>query len=344
MSTLGTLNLSMADLAKRKDNDGRVAQIIEIMDEINPVVSDMVMVECNNGNSHKTTVRTGIPTPTWRKLYGGVQSTKSTTQQVVDACGMLEARPKIDIDVVDKSGDPAGTRLSEQVPHMEGMAQAVADTIFYGDTDVYPERFMGLSPRYNAYTRATPDMTKIDYNCITAGGSGDDNTSIWYVTWGANTCAGIYPKGASGGLSHQDKGILEVEADDSSGSFDAYVDKYKWDLGLTLRDWRATGRICNIDVSNLESESSAADLIKLMIILEERLRGTTMGKGVWYMHPRVATRLRIQKLGADSSNTDFAVRLTEENVEGKMVTMFGTTPVHKCDALLLTEAAVTQAS
>jgi len=344
MATLGNLNLSNADLAKRKDNSGRVQQVIEILNEVKPIVDDMVMVECNSGMSHKTTVRTGIPTPTWRKLYSGVQSTKSTTQQIVDSCGNLEARPKIDIDVVDNSGDPAGTRLSEQVPHIEGMGQTVASTIFYGDTSVNPERFMGLSPRFSEYTRSTPDQTKIDYNVLTAGGSGSDNTSIWYITWGNNTCSGIYPNGASGGLSHKDMGQLEVEADDSSGSFDAYVDKYKWQLGLSVRDWRACGRIANIDVSALEAESSAADIIKYMIKLQERLRGTNMGKGFWYMHPRVATQLRIQMLGAGETSAKWNTNLTFDNVEGKEVMSFGGVPIHREDSLLLTEAAITQAS
>jgi hypothetical protein len=333
----------MTDITKRKDDKG-IMTIVEVLNEVNPILADMIMTEANMGNSHKSSVRTGIPAPTWRKLYGGVQSTKSTTQQVIDACGMLEMLPEIDVDVIDKSGDPAGTRASEQVAHIEGMSQEVANTIFYGDTDVDCEKFMGLSPRYDAYTRATPDLTKIDYNVISAGGSGSDNTSIWFITWGTQATTMIYPRGSNGGLMHEDLGKELVDASDSSGKYQAYVDKYKWDLGLTVRDWRASGRICNIDVSALESETSAADLNKLMIILSERLRMTSLGKTIIYMHPRVATRLRIQNLGADSSNTNFAVRLTEENIAGKMVQMWGEFPVHKVDAISLAEAAVTQAT
>jgi hypothetical protein len=94
----------------------------------------------------------------------------------------------------------------------------------------------------------------------------------------------------------------------------------------------------------LEAEASAADLVKLMIKLSERVKGS--GKRVWYMHERVKTMLRIQMLGANASTTSFKfnVNLTFENIEGKPVMMFDGDPVRTNDAQLLTEAALSQAS
>jgi len=342
MATVGTRNLTLADVSRRTDPDGKIAPIVEVLDEMNEIVGDMVMKECNDGTKHKTTVRTGIPSGTWRKLYGGVQSTKSSTAQIVDSCGMLEALPKIDADLVDKSGDPQGTLMSENMPHIEGLTQDVVSTMFYGDTSAHPERFEGLSNRYPNYTRATPDKDKTDYNVLNAGGSGSDNTSIWLVTWGDNALHALYPKGSKAGLQQMNLGKKLTTADDSSGDFMAYVTHYKWDIGLTLRDWRTCGRICNIDVSNLESESSAADLVKLMIKLSERVKGP--GKRVWYMHERVRTMLRIQMLGAGTGLTAFNVNLTYENIEGKKVMMFDGDPVRTNEQQLLTESALTQAS
>ena len=65
-----------------------------------PYVSENV-VEGNLETGNKTTVRTGLPTPTWRKLYGGIQPAKSTTAQVQDSCGMLEAYAEIDKALAD---------------------------------------------------------------------------------------------------------------------------------------------------------------------------------------------------------------------------------------------------
>ena len=330
MATVGTRNLTLADVSRRLDPKGKVDKVVELLNETNEMLMDMVFVECNDGTTHKSTIRTGLPGGTWRKLYGGIQSTKSSTQQVVDTCGMLEALPKIDIDVVDKSGDPQGTLLSEHTPHLEGLNQDVSDAFWYGDTTLNPEQFHGLHQRYNVLST---DKTLSGYNIIDGGGTGSDNCSVWMITWGDTLCHMLYPKGSKAGLNQDNLGKQLTAADDNSGDFLAYVTHYKWDIGLCVRDWRAVGRICNVDISNLEAESSAADLIKLMIRLSERVKGS--GRRAWYMPERVRTMLRIQMV--DNTN----VNLTFDNVEGKQVMSFDKIPVRVSDALLLTEARIT---
>src|SRR5690606_14664134 len=166
-------NPTLLDLAKRMDPDGKIPTIVEILNETNEILLDMSWVEGNLPTGHRTVVRTGIPAPTWRKLYGGVQPTKSTTAPVTDTCGMLEAYAEVDKALADLNGNTAEFRLSEDRAHIEGMNQAMADTLFYGDEDVYPERFTGLAPRYSSLLAENAD------NIIPAGGSGSDNASIW---------------------------------------------------------------------------------------------------------------------------------------------------------------------
>jgi hypothetical protein len=239
--------------------------------------------------------------------------------------------------VVDRSGDPAGTLLSENLPHIEAMRQTVESTLFYGDITTYPERFQGLDSRYGQ--SAGTDETLSTFNVITgsAAQGQTDCTSVWLVGWGDNTCHMLYPQGTTGGLMQENKGKQLVEADDSSGTFEAYVTKYKWTLGLSVRDWRAVGRIANIDVGNLEAESSAADLVKLMIKLEERVMhygGLGGARFAWYMHPRVRTMLRIQALSKAQYNLSF------DTYEGRRVMKFGDTPIRVSRQLLLSETAV----
>ena len=336
MATLATRNLTLADVSRRKDPDGKIATIAELLNETNECLDDMVFKECNDGTTNKGTVRTGIPSGTWRRLYGGVLSTKSSTRQVVDTCGMLEALPKIDCDVIDKSGDPATALLSEHTPHLEGLNQQIATTMFYGDTATYPDRFMGLAPRYTLYEKATLDKTSSAHNVLNGGGSGSDNCSVWLITWGDQTCHMLYPKGSVAGLQTENLGKQLTAADDSSGDFLAYVTHYKWDIGMCVKDWRSVGRICNIDYSNLVGESSAADLIKLMIKLSERVRGN--GRKAWYMPEGVRTMLRIQMLNHTNTN------LTFETVEGKKVMMFDGIPIRVSDKMLTSEAALSQAT
>jgi len=340
MSVVGNRNLTLVDVAKRTDPNGKVADVVEVLNEDHEILDDAVFKECNDGTTNKVTIRNGLPKPTWRKLYGGVQSSKSSTEQVTDSCGMAEALPKIDIDVVDKSSDPKGTLFSENVPHIEGMKQDVEMNMFYSDTAIASEKFMGLHPRFNTYCRAIPNDKFSDYNVLDAGGRGADNTSIWLITWSDQHCHFIYPRGSKAGLIHENKGKKFVTAYDKDGNpdgeFEAYVTKYKWDVGLTVKDWRGVGRIANIDFSDLVANAGAqADLIDLMIELSERVEGN--GNKAFYMHPRVRTILRKQM------RSDKNVNLTFDTVEGRKVMHFDDIRVRKSKKLLLTETALPQA-
>src|ERR1039458_4812332 len=96
MSTIGTGVLTLEDLSKRMTSDLGIAKIIELTAKRNEMLTDMLWMEGNLLIGHKTTIRTGLPTPTWRQLNYGVVQTKSTTAQITDTCGMLEAFSKID--------------------------------------------------------------------------------------------------------------------------------------------------------------------------------------------------------------------------------------------------------
>jgi hypothetical protein len=53
-------------------------------------------------------------------------------------------------------------------------------------------------------------------------------------------------------------------ADASGNTYQAYRDHFKWEIGLTLRDWRYCVRIANIDTTQLTGVS-AANLINLLV-------------------------------------------------------------------------------
>ena len=96
MATLGTSVMTYADWAKRVEDGYKIGTIIELLSQTNEILLDMLTLEGNLPTGHKTTVRTGLPTATWRFLNYGVPGSKSTTAQVVDTCGNLEAFATID--------------------------------------------------------------------------------------------------------------------------------------------------------------------------------------------------------------------------------------------------------
>jgi hypothetical protein len=324
------------DIAKVTDPDGSIASIVEILDEVNEVIADMTFVEGNLPTGHRTTVRTGIPTPTWRKLYGGVQPTKSTNAQVTDNCGMLEAYAEIDKALADLNGNTAAFRMSETRPHIEGMMQEVADTLFFGNEGTEPEAFTGLAPRYNSTTASNGE------NIIVGGSvSGQtDNTSIWLVVWGPNTVHGIIPKGSTAGLQHKDMGEVTLEnataATAGSGRMQAYRSHFRWDVGLSLRDWRYVVRIPNIDKSLLTNDASGgADLPDLMFQAVSQIPNLGAGRPAFYMSRNTMSYLRRQLTNATGGST-----LVDTNVGGKFVTSWNGIPLRRCDALAADEARV----
>lgn len=349
MATLASNALTLADWSARVDDGGKIAAIVEMLGNSCPLIQDALFLESNMPTGHKTTVRTGLPSATWRLLNYGVPKAKSTTAAIVDAIGNLEVYAEVDKDLADLNGNTAQFRLSEVRAFIEGMSQQVESTFFYGSTAVNPERFMGLSPRYNTVSTATAASAA---NVIDAGGSGSDNTSIWMVTWGENATHGIFPKGKISGLQHKDLG--EHTLFDANGNmYQGYRDHFKWELGLTVRDWRYNTRVANIDVSELAG-GSAANLLKAMVRAVHRMPTTgagvgavqsvgspngtqmsgVMGRTVIYCNRTVAAYLDMQAL----EKTNLALTYTEIN--GRPQTMFRGIPIHVSDAILNNEARV----
>src|SRR5216684_7866806 len=101
MATLSSSALTLGEWATRLDPGGIPAAVIELLGQTNEMLTDMLWMQCNDGAGHKTTVRTGLPTATWRLLNYGVPNTKSTTAAIIDTCGNLETYAVIDKDIAD---------------------------------------------------------------------------------------------------------------------------------------------------------------------------------------------------------------------------------------------------
>lgn len=331
MATLETKWPSLLDVANATDPDGNIASVVEILTETNEILLDMVFLEGNLPTGHRTTIRTGIPAPTWRRMYGGVQPTKSTRAQITDSCGMLEAYAEVDKALADLNGNSAAFRLSEDSAHLEGMSQEAAETLFTGNDAIESEKFTGFNPRYSDLSAGNGD------NIIDAGGTGSDNASIWLVGWGPNSAHGIYPKGSQAGIQMEDKGQVTIEnVDGAGGRMEGYRTHYRWDLGLTLRDWRYVVRIANIDRSLLISDASTgANLPELMFDARERLPNTGNVKLCYYMDRNIRGMVRKQLAKAVTNST-----LTIDQVGGVDVMAIDGIPMRRVDTLEVNEARV----
>lgn len=331
MATLASTAVTLADWSKRINPSGNVDTVIEALSQSNEILEDMLWLEGNLPTGHRTTIRTGIPAGAWRLLNYGVPQEKSTTVQVDDTVGMLESYSEIDRDLLALNGNSAAFRLSEDVAFMEGMRQTFNSTLFYGNTAVDPEKFLGLGPRFNDIGSGAPNNAD---NIIGGSGTGSDNTSVWLVGWGQNSVHGIFPKGSQAGLQMRDLGE-DTKTDSNGLMHQVFRTHFQWKCGLTVRDWRYVVRIANIDVSDLtKTGTSGADLIDLMVQALEKIKDLNGVRPAFYCNRTVRSFLRRQMTNKAT------VYLNMDEVAGKKVMTFGEVPVRRCDSITNAEATI----
>ena len=331
MGTIGEC-VTLVDWAKQVDPDGKPARLINLMEKYNPIIEDAPVMEGNLSTGHQTTAIIKLPTSTWRKFNYGVQDSKGSTIQVVDSIGMLEQYAKVDVDVANLNGNSNEFMLRQSKMHIAAMNNDFCTTLFYGDTDQYPERFLGLSQRYLDIVTDEGSNNVMGAGGSASAGSGD-LSSIWLVGWGDDTAHLVYPKGHSSvGLQIDDLGV-QLVTDGAGGFYQARVIHYKWDVGLVVANWKYVVRIGNIETAIPKTGATTNGLtaVNLLIWARNQIPNLSACKPVFYCSGKVKTQFDI--MAANKTNAFY----TAKDPFGKPVTMFMDIPVKKCDAILDTE-------
>lgn len=342
MATIGSNYLNLIDLYKRRESpDAQIATVIELLKQQNPILDDAIAVECNLGTIHRHTIRTGLPSVSWGMLYKGTPQSKSKTQQVDDTTGFLEALSTIDTRLLALSENEGALRLSEATAFLEAMNQEMATGIFYHDTVTSPEKFKGLSARYSVYASGVNNQGA-EKQVIHGGGSGSDNTSIWFVTWGDQYTHLLYPKGTKAGVDRQDMGQQRV-TDENSNPYYVKEEKFTWHIGLAVKDWRYNARIANIDVS--DALAGSVDLYSLMTSAYYRLQARRVAGGRQAIYCNTTIMEALDKLATGvGSAANSKLHLMKKEVEGQEVLAFRGIPIRETDAIVNNEALVPAAS
>lgn len=345
MATIGNSFLGLADVYRRSDGNRNIVPVIEALNIINPLMEDAVMIEANQGTKHLSTIRTGLPSVTWGRLYQGIPQGKSTTTQVEDTTGFFEGLSTVDERLLEISKNPAAVRMSEAQPFLEAMSQEAATNFFYSDTATTPERFKGIAARYNAIGGQGAGNQIVD-----AGGTGNDNNSIYFITWGENQTSLIYPEGTTAGVSREDMGRQRV-LDDLGNPYFAKEELFRQHLGCRVGDWRFNARVANISTAALQAGS--VDLMKFMRQAYYKLQSrrnmkignggmVSGGKTVIYANRMILEYL--DSLQTNSGASDNKIRLTPDELAGKEVLTYRTMPIRETDSLISAEARVVAAA
>ena len=331
---------TLLDVSRSLDPMGNVAQVAEVLQETNEMLDDIPWYEGNLPTGHQSSIRTSLPTPSFRLLNAGVVPTKTTRGMIVDPCAILEARNHIDVDLAMLNGNTAAFRKSEDAGFIEGFNQTLMDTLIYGDVSTNPEQFNGLDSRYYSLSGETTSA-----QVISAGGGTTNNTSIWLVGWGPKRVFCTYPKGSQAGLQFEDRGIQDVVTDTTTGAWmRAYISWFQWKAGLVVQDYRYVVRIANINSTQLLTASDATDtsanILKLMTRALGLLPNQSGIRPVFYANRDVQSMLSVKLM--DKGN----VWLSMNEIKNTPVFRPNTTltfqgvPVRRCDSILNTEGVL----
>jgi hypothetical protein len=332
MATLGANVLNLSDWAKTRDPNGNTADIADLLSQKNEILEDMVWQEGNLPTGNRVTVSTSLPVPSWRRFNQGSDATKGTTAQFDEHCGMLDDWSETDAKLAGLNGDLNAFLLKQAQPHLEGMSQEFASTLFYGNHLTDEKEFTGIAPRY-----ATIANTE-GQNMLDAGGSGADNTSIYLIGWGPSSVYGIFPKGSKAGLVHTNHGKTVSQGSTSRGTslLEVYRSHWEWDGGLCIEDWRYIVRIGSIDVSALVADGAGASvkLMEYMLRAIHRLPSLNGIRPKFYMNRTVRSMLDVQAMNKAN------LLLNMGNEEGQEKTRFRGIELRTCDAIIESEALI----
>ena len=196
--------------------------------------------ECDDGRRCRSPVQPGQDSHAhnlvcrallWGKLYTGIPNSKAQRTQVEDTTGFVEGRSTVDARLAEVEPNLNAFRLQEAQAYLEAMSQEHQRAVIYESQDSSPEKITGLAPRFSSLSAENGSQI------VDGGGTGSDNTSVWFITWGLDSCHLIYPEGTSGGLIREDHGKQRV-LDGSGNAYYAFEETFRMHSGVAVRDWR----------------------------------------------------------------------------------------------------------
>lgn len=321
---------------------GKSDVLINMLSQANPMLEDCVWMQGNLETGHRFKITDGLPEVQYRSINEGIIATRGTQKDIVETCSLLESVSEIDKELIDIAEDKGIARLTESAAHIESLGNTFAKEMWYGSRVVDHRSIVGLAQSYANLNG--PAKRQI----IDAGGTATNNASIWLIVWGQRGLHGIYPKNTRSGIEHISSDVIDIIDPENNGTYQGYRDRFKWRVGLCLKDYRQVGRIANIDMNDVWSYGTANDtspnLVQLLLRLTHRInrlgnwnaQDNTVfsGKPVIYMNRSLKEAYEVQLM--DKQN----LALTIDAATGAITTSFKGIPIKVDDSLLETEERV----
>ena len=302
----------------RRANAPEPFQMIELMRMTNEMLMDVPSYEANSGTINKSLQRTVRPMGEHRIYNKGVGKAATQSTPIDDKLLMLAEYSQVDADLIEHSGNKAGALMSECKGILKGMGLTQAQDLIYADGTKAEEFFGLMSRRY-----------KVDgVNTISAGGTGNNLTSIYICAIGQDLFHLLYPQGSKTvGVEREDLGRQHVP-DGKGGEFPAYRSYFKAAYGLAIKVPDAVKRICNIPKT-----IKGDDLVDLIIEASYKL---PQGATTYAMYSNVDILIKLDKAARDKGNVVY----NSTDPWGKPITYVRDLRCRRMDVITNTEEMV----
>lgn len=339
--TIGT----MADFAAMRGPDDMIGSLIPLLAKEHPILKDMVLVPSNMSLEHMTVQQASVPTVEPIGFNDPTPTVKTDGTQVLDTLSIWKIYTKVGVDEAELNGNSAQYRFNQSMGAIQGMNNGVADCMFYGNELTNRKKFTGIAPRKDDISTTLNDR---GFPVISAGGASSDNTSIYLIGHGTNGLVGIYPRHTAAGLRHEDQGVKDdtiVNATTHETSTrEVYRDKFMWEIGIAEINFLNSGRIANIDVSDLLTYGTASDSSPNLLDLFDqaycRIKSPSSVKLVAYCNRWVYQVLRSMLRSHASVLLSWGEMLNPFTMLPERTLMFDDVPIRVDDSILNTESVV----
>ena len=339
MATLSTGKLTLQQLATREDPNGQTAQLVDVISQVNAIIADSMMIECNNGTFHQASRVVSEPSGTERAYNAGVPATVGITEVVTEPTSMIDDRLVMDSAEILHTPNPAQTRMDEETLHLKGMAKQFASRIFDGNRSTSPLQINGINNRSD-YNALSSDFV---YDNAKGNASATANkSSLYIIQHGLRRFALTHPRndpgGTNMGLKKRDMGEdMVVDARVSTNSFPAFQTWFELHFGLFIYDPRMIKRIVNISTTNIDGVDDFSWDEEVMFDAVGDLEDNGVG-AVIYVNKTIWTQMR--KRANEKGNATFTMATEGEGPFAKKVLFFDTIPIHRVDQITNVQATV----
>lgn len=337
MAVNGNGYVNFVDQATTKVK-GQFVKPVKLLAQRNEWMARARFQEANNDTCEEFVIQTSNPDAYYVTVGKGVPISKSTHAKIQEGWAIIEQACEIPRHLV-RGAELEQTLMREREGGFESVMQKGSQGLIYSNGSLNDDQFNGLAVRMASLSGGNSAQL---FSC--GGSTANAQTSIYAVKWGERQAYIVTPPGMTAGLSSEDMGLCR--ATDATGVLDVYRQVVNLGIGLAVPDYRAIGRICNIDIAALRTISGTQAPTATTNILHGFLyligRMSRLGSGPIVFHCNLDVFTALHRIGLDKSQN--AVKATEAGSQfgepgSVSLTVWGH-PVVLMDQILNTEAVV----